>query len=112
MKQFYKSKTSEPQSVSQAENQDSIPLDQPSIQENKQKAQPSEFGLDRIFVFFCGVARAAAIGLFIALILAVIPWFEPDIQPFQTRLVHFVQHYAIPICSALLVWNGLRATLS
>ena len=104
---FYKARTGELQSASQ----DSDPLDQPSIQENEQKARRSELGFDRIFVFFCGVARAAAIGLFVALILAAIPWLEPDIQPFQTRLVQFIQQYGIPICSGVLVWYGVRATL-
>jgi hypothetical protein len=50
-------------------------------------------------------------GLLVAVILAAIPWFEPDVQPFQTRLVDFVQQYAIPICSALLIWYGVRAAL-
>jgi hypothetical protein len=109
--QFYKAGTDEPLAGSKTENQDSSPLDQPCFQENQPKAQPSESGFDRIFIFLCGVARAAAIGLFVALILAAIPWFEPDIQPFQTRLVQFVQQFAIPICSGLLIWYGVRAAL-
>jgi hypothetical protein len=32
-------------------------------------------------------------------------------QPFQTRVIDFIQQYAIPICSALLIWYGLRAAL-
>jgi hypothetical protein len=64
-----------------------------------------------MIAYFRGIARAGAIGLFIALVLALMPWFEPDIQPFQTRLIDFIQQYAIPVCSALLIWYGLRAAL-
>jgi hypothetical protein len=108
---FYKAGTNNPQAGSKTENQGSSPLDQPGLQENLPKAQPSEAGFGRIFIFFCRVARAAAIGLFVALILAASPWFEPAIQPFQTRLLQYVQQYAIPICSGLLIWHGVRAAL-
>jgi hypothetical protein len=73
------------------------------------KMQTFEIRLNRMIVFFRGIARACAVGLFVALVLAAMPWFEPDIQPFQTRLIDFIQQYAIPICSALLIWYGLRA---
>ena len=94
---------------SQAKGKDSMPADQ-GIQETEQKER-FEIRLNRMIIFFRGIARAGAVGLFVALVLAVTPWFEPDIQPFQTRLIDFIQQYAIPICSALLIWSGLRAAL-
>jgi hypothetical protein len=51
------------------------------------------------------------IGLFVTLVLAMVPGFEPDIGPFQTRLLDFIQWYGIPISSGILVWYGIRATL-
>lgn len=106
---LYKSKRNEAASSAQAKEKNSIPADQ-DAQTIKQPAM-SGTRLDWIFVFLRGIARAGAIGLFVALILALMPWFSPDIQGFETRLVDFVQQYAIPICSALLIWYGLRAVL-
>lgn len=109
--QFYKGRPKGPDGAPQTENDDLIPADQTGIRNNRRQMPPAEVGSDRIFVFFRGVARAGGIGLLVAVILAAMPWFEPDVQPFQTRLVDFVQQYAIPICSALLIWYGLRAAL-
>jgi hypothetical protein len=83
------------QSASEAENADP-----------QKKAQPS-----RLVIFFHGVCRAMFIGLFVTLVLAMVPGFEPDIGPFQTRLLDFIQWYGIPISSGILVWYGIRATL-
>jgi hypothetical protein len=106
---LYKSKRNKAESSAQAEEKNSIPADQ-DAQTTKQP-ETSGTRLGWIFVFLRGIARAGAIGLFVALILALMPWFAPDIQGFQTRLVDFIQQYAIPICSALLIWYGLRAVL-
>jgi hypothetical protein len=86
-----------------------MPADK-GIQETSQQEKSGTL-LDQMIIFFRGIARAAGIGLFVALILAAMPWFAPEIQPFQTRLIDFIQQYGIPICSALLVWYGLRAAL-
>jgi hypothetical protein len=107
--QLYKSRKNKSESLSQPKDKDSMPADQ-GIQETEQKER-FEIRLNRMIIFFRGIARAGAIGLFVALVLAVMPWFEPDIQPFQMRVIDFIQQYAIPICSALLIWYGLRAAL-
>lgn len=109
--QFYKGRPGGLERAAQAESNDLIPGDQTANRENRQKKDVPEGGPDRIYVFFCGIARAGGIGLLVALILAAIPWFAPDIQPFQTRLADFIQQYGIPICSALLIWFGVRAAL-
>jgi hypothetical protein len=106
--QLYKSRRNKSAPPSQAKGKDSMPADQ-VIRETKQQRFATR--LDWMIIFFRGTARAGAIGLFVALVLALMPWFEPDIQPFQTRLIDFTQQYAIPICSALLIWYGLRAAL-
>ena len=105
--QLYKSKRNKSEALSQARGKDSIPADQSTQEPERQEASGSR--LEWIFVFFCGIARAGAIGLFVAFALAATPWFCPDIQPFQTRLVNFIQEYAIPICTAVLIWYGVRA---
>jgi hypothetical protein len=106
---LYKSKRNKSESSAEAKEKNPIPADQ-NAQATKQP-ETSGTRLDWIFAFLRGIARAGAIGLFVALILALLPWFTPDIQGFQTRLVDFIQQYAIPICSASLVWYGLRAVL-
>jgi hypothetical protein len=106
---LYKSKRNKSDASAQAEDKNSILVDQGA--EAAKQPDVSGTRLDWIFVFFRGIARAGAVGLFVALVLTLIPWFAPDIQGFQTRLVDFIQQYAIPICSALLIWYGLRAAL-
>jgi hypothetical protein len=106
---LYKSKRNKAEGSTQTKEKNSIPADQ-DVQATKQQ-ETSGTRLDWIFVFLRGIARAGAIGLFVALMLALMPWFSPDIQGFQTRLIDFIQQYAIPICSALLIWYGLRAVL-
>ena len=100
--QLYKARSNKCEALSQAKGKESMPADQ-SVRETEPQER-SETRLDRLIIFFRGIARAAGIGLFVALILAATPWFAPEIQPFQTRLVDFIQQYAIPICSALLIW--------
>ena len=107
--QLYKAKRNKSEALSQAKGKDSMPADK-GIQETSQQEKSGTL-LDQMIIFFRGIARAAGIGLFVALILAAMPWFAPEIQPFQTRLIDFIQQYGIPICSALLVWYGLRAAL-
>ena len=106
---LYKSKRSHSEGSAQAKEKNSIRAAQDA--QGTKQPETSRTRLDWIFVFFRGIARAGAIGLFVALILALMPWFSPDIQGFQTRLVDFIQQYAIPVCSALLIWYGLRAAL-
>lgn len=65
-----------------------------------------------ISIFFRGAFLAFLIGLFVSLVLALIPGFGPADQPFQTRLTQLIQTYGIPISSAILVWWGLRSALS
>jgi hypothetical protein len=64
----------------------------------------------RIVIFFVGVLWAIAIGLFVSLLLAVVPSFEPDIGAFPDRLFNIIQAYGIPLTSAILIWFGYRAT--
>jgi hypothetical protein len=109
--QFCKGRSEEAKRGAQSENHDPIQVDQIGVQEKRPERQPLEDRVDRIFVFFRGIARAGGIGLLVAVVLAAIPWFEPELQPFQTRLTDFIQQYAIPICSALLIWYGVRAAL-
>jgi hypothetical protein len=63
----------------------------------------------RVLIFFRGICRATGIGFVVALVLAVVPAFDPDIAPFPDRLLHFIQSYGIPIASAILFWYGVRA---
>ena len=107
--QLYKARRNKSDSSSQTRGKESISVDK-GTQETGQQ-EKSWTGLDRMITYFRGIARAGAIGLFVALVLALMPWFEPEIQPFQTRLIDFIQQYAIPVCSALLIWYGLRAAL-
>jgi hypothetical protein len=67
-------------------------------QNSEAERQPS-----RVVIFFRGVCRATSIGMFVALLLAVAPGFEPNIGPFQARLLDFIQWYGIPVSSALLI---------
>jgi hypothetical protein len=76
------------------ENADESPARQPS----------------RIVIFLVGVFWAIAIGLFVSVLLAVVPVFEPDIGAFPDRLVKIIQAYGIPITTAILIWFGYRAT--
>src|SRR5690242_18790885 len=73
-------KRNKAESSAQAKEKNSIPADQ-DAQIIKQP-ETSGTRLDWIFVFLRGIARAGAIGLFVALILALMPWFSPDIQGF------------------------------
>ena len=107
--QLYKARRNKSDSSSQAKGKEPISADE-GTEETGQQEKPGT-GLDRMIAYFRGIARAGAIGLFVALVLALMPWFEPDIQPFQTRLIDFIQQYGIPVCSALLIWYGLRAAL-
>ena len=107
--QLYKSSRNKAKPLSQAEGKDSMLADQRT--EEAEQQERSKTRLDWISVFFRGIARAGAIGLFVSLVLALMPWFSPEIQPFQARLVDFIQQYGIPICSVLLIWYGLRAVL-
>lgn len=107
--QLYRARRNKSDSSSQTKGKEPISADG-GTQETEQQ-EKSGTGLDRIIAYFRGIARAGAIGLFVALVLALMPWFEPDIQPFQTRLIDFIQQYGIPVCSALLIWYGLRAAL-
>jgi hypothetical protein len=106
---LYKARRNQSESFSQAKGKESMSADKGTPETEQQ--EKSGTGLDRMLIFFRGIARAGAIGLVAALVLALLPWFEPDIQPFQTRLIDFIQQYSIPICSALLIWYGLRAAL-
>jgi hypothetical protein len=107
---FYKPRTNRPQDAS-SELTDSSSPEKHSNTENDGQSRASEPVLHWIFIFFRGVARAAAIGLFVAFVLALVPWFEPNIEPFQTRFVDSIQQYGIPICSGLLILYGVRAAL-
>jgi hypothetical protein len=107
--QLYKARRNKSEALSQAKSKDSMAADKGPLETEQEEGSGTL--LDRMIIFFRGIARAASIGLFVALVLAAMPWFAPEIQPFQTRLVDFIQQYAIPICSALLIWYGLRAAL-
>ena len=85
---LYKSKRNKSEGSAQAKKKNSLRADQDAQATKRQETYGTR--LNWIFVFFRGIARAGAIGLFIALILALMPWFAPDIQGFQTRLVDFV----------------------
>jgi hypothetical protein len=89
----------------------------PSDTERSEDEDPPENGIEspvrepsRIVIFFVGAFWAVAIGLFISLLLAVLPGFEPDIGAFPDRLLKITQAYGIPITSAILIWFGYRAT--
>lgn len=106
-----KARTNQAESDCHADNKESTPLNQPSIQKDPPQTQRFETVLNWISVFFRGIARASAIALLITVMLAAIPWFTPEIQPFKTRLLQFIQQYGIPTCSAILIWYGARAAL-
>jgi hypothetical protein len=109
--QFRRVRTTTTQVGPGSEKTEQAAPDGPAVQENQKQNSAPKSRPSRALIFFLGVCRAMSIGLFVAFILAAAPWFEPDIQPFQTRLADFIQQYAIPICSALLIWYGLRSAL-
>jgi threonine/homoserine/homoserine lactone efflux protein len=65
-----------------------------------------------ISIFFRGIFLAFLSGLFVSLVLALIPGFVPGDQPFQAKVTELIQTYGLPTSSAILVWWGLRAALS